>query len=319
MSRIRSKFSNEMRVLITGATGFIGGTVMTRLQSRGVNVVGTTRQLNPKSDFFYVDYLNEKAMESVLLEILPTHIIHLSGTNFKKTQESEWKNSADSDFLMNSNVFNAASKLRKLPHVIFIGSCEEYGVLRVPFSEHDICSPVTSYGESKNRSTNLLIEIAKNVGMKSIVLRPSVVYGIGQFDGMLIPNLVENLLTQNIFRIKNPKQIRDFIHVDDLARAILMALENDVLGQEPILNIASGLSFSIEEVVQKVIYAMGVDLSEYVIFETEQKDPNNAEYYRVQNSLAFRSMGWKPKINFEQGLIQYIEWRRKEMTRFSQP
>jgi nucleoside-diphosphate-sugar epimerase len=106
--------------------------------------------------------------------------------------------------------------------------------------------------------------------------------------------------------------------VDDVARAILMALESDIPYEEPILNIASGMSISVEEVVQKVINILGVNLSKYVIFEPEEDGQNNAEYYSVENKLAFKSLGWKPDVNFEVGLAQYIEWSSKEMTRFSQ-
>jgi nucleoside-diphosphate-sugar epimerase len=318
VSLISSDLSNEKRVLVTGASGFIGRTVTTLLQTKSINVIGASSRSDPKSDLFYIDYQNLNAVELAISEIAPTHIIHLAGTNLKRTQKSEWKISADSDFRMNSNLFIAASRSKNLPQVIYLGSCEEYGVLKSPFAEHDSCRPITAYGDSKHKSTNLLMEIANQVGMNSIVLRPSVVYGIGQQNGMLISNLVENLLTQTTFRILNPKQIRDFIHVDDVARAILMALESDIPYKEPILNIASGMSISVEEVVQKVLNVLGVNLSKFVIFEPEEDGQNNAEYYSVENKLAFKSLGWKPNVNFEVGLAQYIEWSSKEMTRFSQ-
>lgn len=314
MPLIRSNSSNGKRVLITGASGFIGGTLISKLQARGFHVIGTTSQLNSKNNFDYVDYQDINAVKHALMEIEPTHIVHLSGTNFKNRPESEWRFSAESDYLMNSNIFMAASKLKKKPHLIYFGSCEEYGVLSSPFSERDKCSPVTEYGRSKNKSTNLLLEIARNIGMNSIVLRPSVVYGVGQNNGMLISNLVENLLRQNIFKIRNPRQLRDFVNVNDVVRAVLMILESDSPVQEPILNIASGLSVSVEAVVQIVINSMGTSFDKYVVFEDIPNNLNNTEYYRVQNSLAFESLGWKPEVNFTEGLVQYIEWKSREMS-----
>ena len=200
-----------------------------------------------------------------------------------------------------------------LPNVIFLGSCEEYGVLESPFVESNNCKPITDYGKSKLESSKLLTKFADDQGMKSITLRPSVVYGIGQEDGMLIPSLVGNLLAKNTFEILNPKQIRDFVHVEDVTRAILLALEHRNPNASQILNVSSGQSISVEAVVHKVISVMGRNYGKYVIFKPKFDLEGNPEYYKVENKLILERLGWEPKVNFEEGLTKYIEWRSMRM------
>lgn len=314
MSFISFNNSDKKRVLITGASGFIGGTLTKLLKSKNYNVIAATSRAESSDDFFFIDFQNLNAVRSALSETEPTHIIHLAGTNSRTMQEVRRKIAAKSDFQMNSNLFKAASLGSTLPNVIFLGSCEEYGVLESPFVESNNCKPITDYGQSKLKSGKLLSKFADDPGMKSTVLRPSVVYGIGQEDGMLISSLVGNLLAKNTFEIRNPMQIRDFVHVDDVTHAILLAIEQRNPSASQILNVSSGQSISVEAVVHKVISIMGTNYGKYVIFKPEFDLENHPDYYKVENKLILERLGWEPKVDFEEGLTKYIEWRSMRMT-----
>ncbi|MDC0990287.1 NAD(P)-dependent oxidoreductase [Gammaproteobacteria bacterium] len=308
--------ANEKKVLVTGHNGFIGRHLCSGLLASGFSVVGIGRgsyyDTKEKLLSYEVDILNRTAVSKIILDYSPEIIIHLAGGPARGKSYNDFHDCVDTAQRGSYNIIDAALKLTELEKFIFLGSCEEYGCIDVPFVESSQELPNTAYGLAKLSISRYLQTLSRIYDFPATILRPSVVYGPGQSKKMFLSDLITHLLNNQTFDMSEGLQTREFVFIEDLVRAILLAISAEGCKGE-IINISSCSPVLIKDVAREVgaqIQKSGIDLINYGA--KDYRVGESMKYY-ADNSKAKILLGWSPEISLTEGVQRTIEWKRQTM------
>lgn len=256
-----------LNALVTGAAGFIGSKLVHELYNRGYNVSA----LIEKDDNKGVEKLKSISENIIILDDLqelinnaenyPSYdcIFHLATVGINPN----FKNIAaicDVNIKMGCQLLDFTKKTDSKLFVNF-GSCFEYGDHGNDLLTEDMnCSPESLYAISKNASTNLVMAYAKLEGINMITVRPFGVFGEGEGPNRLCPSIISHCLNNEIVKTTPGEQIRDFVNVSDLVKAVITLTESDYEEYE-IYNICSDNPVSVKDFISEIIEVCGFDES----------------------------------------------------------
>jgi len=207
---------------------------------------------------------------------------------------------------MSLNIIDACHTLPNFKRMIFLGTCDEYGQAPTPYEETQREQPTSAYGLSKLAVTQVLSGLFHSHRFPSVVLRPSIIYGPGQGPEMFLSALIQSLLEGKDFAMTIGEQRRDFIYINDMVDAIIKAVSADERVNGKIVNIGSGVSYQIKEIVSAVVNSIHPAASDYVKFGAVQYRPNEVMDYSVVITHAKELLGWYPTTSLEDGVRQTV-------------
>jgi nucleoside-diphosphate-sugar epimerase len=298
-----------MKYLVTGGAGFIGSNIVKLLvkNNHAVNVIDNLHAGNlsrlegikDKFDFYKIDIRDEKSLKDVIKNV--DGIFHEAALT--SVPESFLNPDEYYDVNVNGtrNIFKIAKEYGI--KVVFASSSSVYGdVKSVPIKENFEKNPINPYGKTKIEKEKLA-EKFWNEGVSIIGLRYFNVYGKGQ------TGTYAGVITQFMKRLEEDlspiihgegNQIRDFISVDDIAKANLISMESSHL--QDFLNVGTGKSISILELAKMMIKISSKDLSP--IFDKELSgdvEKSQADVSKIKDKI-----GWNYSIELEDGLTKLI-------------
>jgi dTDP-6-deoxy-L-talose 4-dehydrogenase (NAD+) len=241
-----------MRVLVTGATGFIGNYVVQELLNQGHEVIATSKNGDKAVlfDWFpkvhYIPYdLNSNRENMFQIFSEPDVVIHLAWEglpNYNDVTFCERNLLTNYRFLKNLLDYGLKS-------LTVIGTCQEYGLRNGCLSEDTSTEPDTSYGLAKDTLRKFLEQLQHEYGFSFKWLRLFYVYGKGQHPSSLLSQLDDALdRGDEIFTMSGGEQLRDYLPVEQVAKYITkIALQNEVLG---VINCCSGKPISVRKLVE---------------------------------------------------------------------
>lgn len=302
---------NKKVVMITGSNGFIGQNLISKLLSMDLEIYALSKSVQKRSSLnlheINID-LNQKLKVANFVEkIQPNVIIHLAH-DWKAdelTKKHNPNNIGNENMIL--NILNACYLIKKIPKFINIGSCEEYGGAEIPFHETLSPKPITNYGRTKLLISKKIQDYSNEKKINGIILRTSVVYGNNQNAKMLIPYTITNLMNRQPVRILNGDDTRDFIHVQDVVDAIIVTLESNLLFSGDIINIASGKSIIIKDLVKLIVNFVDPDLIDLLEINENPNDNAHIKNYFVDITKAYQILKWQPKIILKDGLSQLAD------------
>ena len=294
------------RVLLTGATGFVGRHCLPLLIERGVEVHAVVRRSHNSVRgivWHRGDLLETGVPAAIVKAVRPTHVLHLA-----------WY-ASPLDYLenpLNSRWTAVTAELAEAfigaggERFVSAGSCAEYMPAPVPSDGGNMRrQPTSLYGVAKAAAFERLSELAVKSGLSSAWARIFFPYGPYQAGERLIPSVIMALQRGDPFDCTSGEQVRDFIHVHDVARALIATLESDVRGA---LDVGSGRAASVREVVTALERIVG--RRSWIRFETKPR-PVNEPATAVADTGRLRSeLGWHPRIGLEEGLAATVAWWR---------
>ena len=263
-------------IVVTGAAGYIGGQIALKLADAGQKVLGIDLR-TPHSgltsafaEFVQGDFAEEAAL-SKMLEAQPTAIIHCAGTSLVgpsvKDPAEYYKNNVAKTMALLDIVRHALPRTR----FVFSSSAAVYGEpIMNPCHEVDPCEPISPYGESKRMVEQILESYHRAYGLDYVAFRYFNACGAdpegrhGQDAGAthLIARLLEATRDDGTFKINGVDYatndgtcVRDYIHVDDIAHAHVLALDPKV--KSGVYNLAEGTGTSVKQVVEQVMTITG--------------------------------------------------------------
>ena len=297
-----------MKVLITGASGFLGSWICRVLASE-LEVVGLVREtskLNRISDLKSVEVIR---MESSLwadciTELRPDVLIlnHWSGVN----------NQNRNDPLQIKNVkaiqkMAEAAVIAGVKTIIGVGSQAELGPLASAISEFEIDNPTTVYGQAKVETRLAIENLVKATEVRFIWMRIFSTYGPLDEGTWLIPNIVDSLMNNREMRLTNGEQEWSYLHAYDLASAFRTVVGTP--GLKGIVNVGNPKTISI----YKVASIIGEFLNKKELLLFGALDYRSDQVMRLEPLCeALSSAGWHPQISFEEGIRQTIDWLQKK-------
>lgn len=300
----------EGRILVVGGGGYIASRLIPHLIEIGCEVAIQTSYVEPLKGLevqIFEGPVANPAIQQAIRDYDPAYVLDLSG----RTDQSH---SRDNDDAMAESHFAAARHLGRaildgpsLKRWVHLGSNEEYGNNPVPFTEDMREDPVSAYSVGKVATTHHLKMLADYEKVPVCIVRPFVIYGIGQERG-LIPFLIRMAFADQTFDTTEGKQTRDFLWVDDLVDGILAAAVAEGVNGE-IINLGAGIETPVREVVETVCRHGGGGQPN---FGAMQMRDGESQRCVADISKAERLLGWVPTMDLEEGLGKMVEAARED-------
>ncbi len=295
------------RILVTGATGFIGRQSLDPLIRLGYEVHGITEDVSPRHPEgvrWHCENLFDNArVDELVGSIKPSHLLHFAwfakpGEYWMSFENLRWVQASVA--LLHSFVKHGGQRF------VGAGTCAEYDWRYARCQEN--ATPLASktlYAVSKRAFSDVLQAVADNTSLSSAWGRIFMLYGPHEHPKRLVPAVVLPLLEGRPADCTAGRQVRDLLHVSDVGRAFAALVDSEVTGA---VNIASGNPVAIREVVEKAAAIIGrKDLLRLGALETPADDPAQlvASVHRLTNEV-----NWRPQIGLDEGLAQTVEWWR---------
>ncbi|MBK8119743.1 MAG: NAD-dependent epimerase/dehydratase [Sulfuritalea sp.] len=277
-----------MRVLLTGASGFLGRYVLSQLTRQGIDVVvvGRSRPAVHGGDFIEADLLQKEDCSAAVQRARATHLIHLA---WYAEHGNYWESPLNLRWLEGSIQLVEAFCSAGGRKVVAAGTCAEYdwscGYCREDASP---LAPASMYGTAKDATRRLAAVVCGAHQIAFAWGRIFLPYGQGEDSRRLIPSLIEVFQGRRLPFGVNAIAYRDFLHAEDVARGFLSLLLSDAAGN---YNISSGQPTQIAEVVRLIASAFGGDASDVLDLSTER--PSEPEML-IGDCQKLKALGWQP-------------------------
>ena len=303
-----------MKILVSGGAGFIGSHLVDRLIKDGHQVVvidnlftGKKENLNPKAKFYKVDIQSPK-ISQIFKKEKPEVVFHLAAqVDLRKSVENPIE-SAKVNILGSLNILENCQKF-KIKKIIFSSTGGAiYGEAKIISTPEDYpTNPLSPYGIEKLTIEKYLDYYWKIFKISYISLRLANVYGPRQNSkgeaGVIAIFCDKMLCGKQPIIYGLGCQTRDFVFVDDVAEANILAMESKKIG---IFNIGTGKETDINTVFEKIKKLIGVKCKKiHAPVKIGEQKRSCLDYTKAKKEL-----GWQPKYNLEEGLKETIGWFR---------
>jgi nucleoside-diphosphate-sugar epimerase len=303
-----------MRVLLTGAAGFIGSHVARLLVSEGCKVYAVVRESSdlwrindiiPLLRLVRCDLLAFDELDVHLEEIQPDLGIHLAWY----VVPGKYLTAHENLSLLNATL-RMASRLAALGcrRFVGIGTCFEYDTSLGYLSEESPTKPCNLYAASKLAVQIVLEQLANTTEMKVAWLRLFYQYGPFENKQRLVPSVICSLLHNQIAKVTKGEQIRDFLHVEDVAAAIWAVAQTNVSGP---VNIGSGQPIAVRDLVTKI--GAILDRSDLIALGALPYSVSAPMFICANNHRLKENTAWLPQYDLEQGLQHTIGWWQRHL------
>lgn len=291
------------KVLVTGGAGFIGSHTVDALLSAGAEVVvvdnlstGRRRNLSPSAAFYEVNIAEERFSE-ILRRERPDVIYHFA---FYVLVPSSVENPLlDMDALSGSVRLLQEARALRVRKVVFASSGFLYGNTPVlPVTEASAVDPVTPYAVAKHAVENYLRFFQRTYGVPHVILRYSAVYGPRQATGAMADYIRTLSAGAQAEMWGDGTKTRDYVYIDDVVSANLLALGIPADHPSPVFNIGTGVETTLNAVYQKIADLLGVEARP--IYRPDR--PGEQMRYCLDSTRARRDLGWEPGCSLEAGL-----------------
>jgi nucleoside-diphosphate-sugar epimerase len=301
---------SNARILLTGASGFIGRHLSRCLLNHGAHVMSLIREntCHPISatEYYIVDFNQREVLQALITRLQPNYVVHLAAIRSSNIYIADYINSYEANFILTMHLVEACKGLLDLRQFIFLGSCEEYGLQEPPFKENKQEIPVSAYGVSKLAVTQFIKTFSRATGFPGLVLRPSVVYGPEQAMHMFLPAMINALVFGNRFDLTEGDQTRDYIYIDDLVAAILLVLHSQKTFCGDVVNISSANPVKIKDIALLTAKLIGPHSQKLLNFGAKDYRYGESMDYWANHDLAKNTLNWQPKTSLWEGLLRVI-------------
>lgn len=292
-----------MKLLIAGGTGFIGYHLAKKALKKGwiVTSISTKKpkkiRLLKKVKYIKCNLSNKIKLKKILKSNFD-HVVNLAGY----VNHNDKKRTYSSHYLGCKNLANELVD-KDIVSFVQMGSSLEYGKNKSPHKENMKCKPISIYAKSKYLSTKYLLMLNKNKNFPSVIFRLYQSYGNKQDNNRLIPITINSCLKNLKFPCSRGDQKRDFLHIDDLIRALFLAmLKKNSKGN--IFNIGSGKPMKVKFVINKIQQFIRQGQPKFGEIELRSEE-NTLTYPDIRK--AKKILNWSPKINITKGLKAVIK------------
>ncbi len=298
------------RILVTGATGFIGQHCLPLLLAKDYEVHGVSLNSCPTNSlevhWHQINLLDSQQVTSLMAQIKPTHLLHFAwfavpGQYWSSLENFTW---VQASLTLLQTFVNYGGE-----RMVMAGTCAEYDWEYGYLSEKNTpLRPNSVYGTCKQSLQMMLSSFSQQVDCSAAWGRIFFLYGPNERPQRLVASVIRSLLKEEVARCSHGNQIRDFLCVQDVADAFIALLESNVRGP---VNIASGCPLILKEIIYQIAGKLNrEDLIQLGAIPTSLNEPRLlvADVNRL-----FDEVGWQPQYDLTRGLEITIDWWKKQM------
>lgn len=307
-----------MRVLVTGADGFVARHAIAQLQTAGAEIIGTVLKRGDVKGspipLHTLDITDADACRTVVHAVEPTHVLHLAAASSTSWSFTHPEETHRVNVEGTRNLLEACAELPHPPRVLVIGSGEEYGSNNGrPLSELPLAAlrPISPYAQSKVEMERL-IENEPRFQAFMIRTRSFPHFGPGQKQGFFTADIASQLAAIErgeqppALRVGTVDAVRDYTDVRDVVRAYQLLLEHGVPGE--VYNVASGHGVAIRDLLNELIRLANVQVT--IEPDPEKVRPSEIPVLIGDNTKLRAATGWTPTIPLSQTLQDILSWWR---------
>lgn len=275
------------KVLITGDKGYIGSKLKVYLKKKKIKIL----LLKKKIDINVI---------KINKSLKPNIVVHLAAkTNVLKSWDQKnnfiLENISSTKYILDYCVKNK-SKL------IFISSYLYGNTKKIPTDERGTLKTLNPYALSKKMCEDMCNFYNKNYGLDVIIIRPFNIYGPGQNDKWLIPNIINQAKNSNQIVLNSVKQKRDYVYIDDFSDLIYTLIVKNII--KGTYNLGTGKSYSIKKVINII---QKLNNTKKPIISRNIYRKNDVVETKADVSKLIRDLGWKPKWTLTRGLEEVLK------------
>jgi UDP-glucose 4-epimerase len=315
-------------ILITGGAGYIGSVAAELLEKKGHKVIiiddlseGKRGAISTNSIFYQSNFGDINTLEGIFKEHKIDFVFHFAASaNVPDSVVNPLR-------YYENNVTNTISLLKMMirfdvKNIIFSSTAAVFGEpVYTPIDEKHILNPVNPYGMSKLVVENILSDFSKAYKLKFIAFRyfcaagSTIDHGESRdFETHLIPVVLDQILNKrdyvtvfgNNFNTQDGTGVRDFIHVEDIAIAHILAMENFDRVSDKFINLGNGKGYSVLEVIK----AAEKYLNKKVSYKIGERRPGDPAVLIASYQNAFHQLGWEPSKTLEDIIKSAYTWRK---------
>src|SRR5580704_5532847 len=308
-----------MRILVTGATGFVGSRLLERLAELGGHdlyslqryvtgryVLGADHGVK----VVFCDLRDHFAIKCALREVQPDVVFHLAAISPVSYSYDHPNEVLDANLIGTVNL--AESCLREVPHFkhfLFASTSETFGNGPFPKREDTPQAPNSPYSVSKHATEKYVLYMWDAYKFPATVLRPFNTYGRRDNTHFLVERMVVQMLRGDLVKLGDPTPERDLLYVEDHVDAYLSCLNHPkALGQT--FNFGTGERITVGAVAEKLAALTG--FKGEILWNTIPKRPLDIQILYGDSTKAKTVLGWAPKFSLDEGLRLTMEfWKKK--------
>lgn len=301
-----------MKILITGINGFIGQYLAKELIERGHFVSGIGREKKCKVKSVNKYYSGSVLDQKFIKKIVSTNeiIVHLAALTTHEDIIVNKFETLQTNFAGTQNVLDAFSRSKITKKFIYSSTGKVYGkIINLPISEDHPTNPLNILGKSK-LITEKLIDFYAAASLSTskkefIIFRIFNIYGLKQKNNFIIPTIISQLKAKdNSITLGDIEAKRDYVYIDDLIMAFVLAIENKSTKDISIFNICTGVGTSaaqIVKIIEKIIAKKIFIKKNKALLRSDEMKNEYGSFEKIK-----KAFGWQAKYTLEQGLKKII-------------
>jgi len=305
---------DNRRVLITGASGFVGANLVRKFTNVGAHTIGIIRpdsdlwRLSPIDDLklLRLDLRDHPATITTIRDAAPEVIVHAAAASGHPRTASQRSEAVDSTIIATANLLEAAIAAG-VPRFIHIGSSLEYGARDAPLSEQTPLEPTSFRGAAKAAAT-LLVDAYARSGLAISTLRLFSVWGYWEAPTRFFPRAIAAAIFGRLLSITTANHKRDWIFIDDVAEACVKTVRaTESTGQT--FNIGSGTQHGNHEVIAVIQKVLGTQVA--IADDEFPPQPTDVPHWVADNRKAREVLDWQPHVQLEDGILRFARWMKQ--------
>ena len=297
-----------MRVLVTGAAGFVGRHLQPKLLRQGWEVLAAGHDV--------MDITDASSIRCVVRDFRPDAVVHLAA---QSRVGASWElpvQTAEVNILGSIKLYTEFAQQNPRGRFLYIGSSDVYGITAKKenlLTEDMPCVPQNPYSISKLAAEQMLTQMAHKYQTTVICTRSFNHYGPGQDCGFVVSDFASQLAAiklgyrEPIISVGNLSAEREFLYVEDVADAYIMLLSQDTA--EGIYNVSAGKAVGIEQILAELMRIAQTDVE--IVVDEKKLRPVDVKSFCGSNAR-LAELGWQPQTLLQDGLEKTFEyWIRR--------